>query len=475
MFSKPTMLAALTGFASAGTPITGTNLGGWMVLEPWITPSLFYRFLDKGQGETAMGSYTVCESLGPEEGNKLMRAHWDSWYTEKDIADLAARGVEWVRLPIGDWTLNPYGPYVGCMDGAAEKIDWMMDTCHKHGIKVLIDVHCMKDSQNGFDNGGRTWQLIWHDKTHFEHHDRAEWLCQWDDADGGHCKDNKYNDANFKFSLDDTEALLKRFAKHPAFGAFEPVNEPWWSTPKDKLNEFYRDARKLVQKYAPEAYFVFHDSFHFDADRWNDLFEDTDKVILDHHEYQAWIHGKRSVQEFCDEYHATASTARQIKYDVWIGEWSLATDTCAHWLGGFNNGNDYSDFTCNWVDCPRTYLPDSVATDFNRTAAMHAPYGDGNQDWFQIKNGKCSSDSLRFNSDEIRQIAACAADAWQLNVNGTFLWTAHNEIEPRWDYVKAWDMGWINKTEVPADQYIDYDEFVGLKTPAGVGPLEFVQ
>jgi glucan 1,3-beta-glucosidase len=26
---------------------TGTNAGGWLVLEPWITPSLFYRFLDK--------------------------------------------------------------------------------------------------------------------------------------------------------------------------------------------------------------------------------------------------------------------------------------------------------------------------------------------------------------------------------------------------------------------------------------------
>jgi len=27
-----------------------------------------------------------------------------------------------VRLPVGDWTLKPYGPYVGCMDGAADKI-----------------------------------------------------------------------------------------------------------------------------------------------------------------------------------------------------------------------------------------------------------------------------------------------------------------------------------------------------------------
>lgn len=45
--------------------IVGTNLGGWMVLEPWITPSLFYRFLGKGQNQTALDSYTFCQALGP--------------------------------------------------------------------------------------------------------------------------------------------------------------------------------------------------------------------------------------------------------------------------------------------------------------------------------------------------------------------------------------------------------------------------
>ena len=62
------------------------------------------------------------------------------------------QGVEMVRLPVGDWTLAPYGPYIGCMDGAAEKIDWMFDTCAKYNISILLDVHAMKDSQNGFDN-----------------------------------------------------------------------------------------------------------------------------------------------------------------------------------------------------------------------------------------------------------------------------------------------------------------------------------
>jgi len=40
--------------------MTGTNLGGWFVLEPWISPSLFYRFLDKTQHDIGMDSYTLC-------------------------------------------------------------------------------------------------------------------------------------------------------------------------------------------------------------------------------------------------------------------------------------------------------------------------------------------------------------------------------------------------------------------------------
>ena len=72
--------------------MVGTNIGGWMVLEPWITPSLFYRFLDKTQSDgVGMDSWTFCEALGPEEGNAVMRAHWDSWFTEEYAQALADR------------------------------------------------------------------------------------------------------------------------------------------------------------------------------------------------------------------------------------------------------------------------------------------------------------------------------------------------------------------------------------------------
>ena len=76
---------------------------------------------------------------------------------------------------------------------------------------------------------------------------------------------------------------------------------------------------------------------------WNDLFADNDidKVAMDHHYYQAWNTGMNTTQQFCDDYEKNAQTATDaIKYDVWWGEWSLATDVCATWLGGFNDANN---------------------------------------------------------------------------------------------------------------------------------------
>lgn len=55
--------------------VRGVNLGGWMVLEPWITPSLFYQFLGKGEGEISIDTYTFCEVLGAEEANRQLRRH----------------------------------------------------------------------------------------------------------------------------------------------------------------------------------------------------------------------------------------------------------------------------------------------------------------------------------------------------------------------------------------------------------------
>lgn len=142
--------------------IRGVNLGGIFVLEPWITPSIFYQFLGKGEGEVAIDTYSFCEVLGPEEGNRQLRNHWKKWVTEDDIKKLAESGaVNSLRLPVGDFNFEPYGPYIGCTDGALDYIENILDWAHEYGLSVLIDVHTAKDSQNGFDNSGKTLGFEW--------------------------------------------------------------------------------------------------------------------------------------------------------------------------------------------------------------------------------------------------------------------------------------------------------------------------
>jgi len=369
---------------AAGTnPITGTNMGGWMVLEPWITPSFFYRFLSKpginseGLSEVGIDCYTVCEVLGPEEGNQMMKAHWDSWVTEDYIKALAAREVQVIRVPIGDWTFKPYGPYVGCMDGAKEKIDWLMDMAYIYNIKVLIDVHAQKDSQNGFDNSGWAQDMQWVDEHHFKHWsiESANWIGDFDLATYSYTSKNEENIAH---SLQVVTDIMDAWGNHPALYAVEPVNEPWWATPRDWLSDFYRSAREIVREKNPDTLFVFHDAFDSSAS-WNDLFPDNDmeNVVMDTHAYMAWWEHKNDIWMYCNDYEAVMASLDGVKYPIWIGEWALATDVCAMWLGGFNDSNTAYQFECEWVDCPQTYLPspyDQYYPDVD--AAMLGPVGE---------------------------------------------------------------------------------------------------
>jgi len=78
---------------------------------------------------------------------------------------------------------------------------------------------------------------------------------------------------------------VKRWGKHKAVYGIEPVNEPWEYTPLDVLKNFYRKVRDNVRDPNPDLKFIFHESFRFKGEIWNDLFDDDDmeNVILDTH------------------------------------------------------------------------------------------------------------------------------------------------------------------------------------------------
>lgn len=78
---------------------------------------------------------------------------------------------------------------------------------------------------------------------------------------------------------------------------------------------------------------------------------------------------------------------------------------------------------------------------------------------FCIQNGKCSSDSTFFNSTQVETIARCALSSYDAHLDAHFLWTGHNEIEAKWDYIKAWDNMWINTTAVNTTNTTAFESF----------------
>ena len=257
--------------------IRGVNLGGYMVLEPWITPSLFYQFLGKGVNETAFDMYTFCQVLGPEVANKQLHNHWQKWVTEDIIQELAQSGaVNSLRLPLGDFMFQPYGPYMdGCVDGALDYVDTLLDWAYSNGLSVLLDIHTMKDSQNGFDNSGQAMGFQWTSAlssefaglTTFEHWPirTAEWIGNFNPANATYIN-IKYD--NIQHALDVISAAVERYHGHPAVLGIEPLNEPWQYTPIETLKRFYWEGYLIVKSKAPYWKYIMHDSFRFDTNIW---------------------------------------------------------------------------------------------------------------------------------------------------------------------------------------------------------------
>jgi glucan 1,3-beta-glucosidase len=111
------------------------NLGGWLVTEPWITPSVFEK-----AGEGAIDEYTLCETLGKDAALSLLSAHWASFVTAADLDKIAAAGMNHVRIPVGYWSIAPVDgePFV---QGALDYLDKAITWAGQAGLRVIIDLH----------------------------------------------------------------------------------------------------------------------------------------------------------------------------------------------------------------------------------------------------------------------------------------------------------------------------------------------
>jgi glucan 1,3-beta-glucosidase len=372
----------------------GAALGGHFVLEPWITPSLFYQFLGASQkwGDSApqhvgLDSFSFCTALGPVEANKQLKRHWKAWVTEQQIIDLKALGADTVRIPVGDWMYVPYGPYIGCYDGALEELDRVLRLCEKYGVQVLLDIHAMRGSQNGLDNSGTTGNMDWTYKvsdggyTKYLHWDirGGDWIGHYNQSTKEY---DSINMTNINHSLNVVEILVDLHKNDPIVIGLEPLNEPWEYTPLDALKDFYWASYQIVQRDVPHWVTVFHDSFRLSFDVWGKFMVDCPNYALDTHIYQAWFEAAKPTmfQEQACEAGQNLRLFEEAGIPIIVGEWSLATDNCAMWLNGLNNNvPGYPKVVCDMVKCPNPYMGlEQPGAPPDERENLQDPFGSGN-------------------------------------------------------------------------------------------------
>ncbi len=309
------------------TRLRGVNLGGWLLLEKWMAPSLF-------KGLAATDETTWCAELGAAAAERL-RGHWQEFITREDFAWIAGRGLNAVRIPVGHWIFGPdypyhrsYGadrhPYV---TGGIDILDRALDWAEQCGLRVMIDLHAAPGCQNGFDNGGIKDVVEWHTKAEYLEH-----------------------------SLNVIERLASRYRAHRALHAIEVLNEPRWDVPTDYLKAYYLAAYERIRRHCPaeKVAVVFHDGFRsfreycgfLQAPAWRN-------VIFDTHRYQCFERGdidmdicghiRKAACDWTDEAHAIRAA---LGVPAICGEWSLGLDlkVVSLWAEGpFNHALEHMD------------------------------------------------------------------------------------------------------------------------------------
>lgn len=303
--------------------IRGVNIGGWLVLEPYITPSLFEAFRTNNNNDDGIpvDEYHYTQQLGKSEASNRLIQHWSSFYTEQDFEDIANMGFNMVRIPIGYWAFKTQDsdPYVS---GYQEfYLDQAISWAKNHGLKVWVDLHGAVGSQNGFDNSGLRDSI------------------------------NFLDDSNLQLTTEVLQYILKKYSQsifEDTVIGIELINEPLGpaiDVEKMKTNYYQPAYEYLRNTLQSDQNIIIHDAFE-PYNYWDNFWSESDGywgITVDHHHYQVFSSGEcqRNIDERVSVACNWGSGVLSESHWTVAGEFSAALTDCTKWLNGVGIGARY--------------------------------------------------------------------------------------------------------------------------------------
>ncbi|KAF9578591.1 hypothetical protein BGW38_005540 [Lunasporangiospora selenospora] len=403
-------------------PVRGVNLGGWLVLEPFITPSLFEPYIQFNVTD----EYTLTRHLGPDKARALLQAHYATWVTEDTFRRIRDLGLNHVRIPLGYWALGNLGPdeyFVPdlSLDYLLQGLRWAA----KYGLRVMVELHGAPGSQNGWNHSGRVGKIRWLDGT----------------PDG---------EKNGHRTIEVVTQLLK-LLQGPGMDQVAPLfgilNEPAiFMLVRKRTDKWYKEAFSAMRNVTGSGkgpWAIIHDGF-LGLTEWEGFMPNSDRLVLDVHNYLIFDHylirlpREEQVTFPCNVWARNLQQSTLKFGPTLVGEFSSATNDCAKYLNGIGVGYrwDGSFLSEEDLEAGRAMSADEPACQPAKNGAVP---------------GYCSCDTqndVKSYTPEYRkfllEFTQTQMDAFEQGM-GWFYWNFKTETNPLWSYFDGIDQGWIPK------------------------------
>ncbi|KAJ3982630.1 exo-beta-1,3-glucanase [Lentinula detonsa] len=357
----------------------GVNLGGWLVTEPFIVPSLYEKYVNNSQNITVQDEWTLSLAMGSNLASE-MENHYKTFITERDFAEVAAAGLNWVRLPIGFWAIEAINdePFLVGVSWTyfLKAIQW----ARKYGIRIYLDLHALPGSQNGWVTHShesphictehsfftsRTTRFL----THLEHCKSLAWYITSSLNSVRQTltlliflQNGVMGIANAQRTLTYLRILVE-FISQDQYRDVVPVlgivNEILWGTiGETSVQSFYYAAYETIRQSTGTGsgagpYIAIHEAFQGPG-IWEGFLSGADRLALDQHPYLAFMGDTSSAW-------AIATNQSSKAFGVTLGgEFSTAINDCGLWLNGIGPGS--SNPECPIWDDWASYNVSTVAS-----------------------------------------------------------------------------------------------------------------
>ncbi|KAF2123959.1 glycoside hydrolase family 5 protein [Dothidotthia symphoricarpi CBS 119687] len=414
-------------------PIRGVNVGGWLNIEPFITPSFFSSY---GSKDNIVDEWTLTTKLGSASKSTLEK-HYATFITKQTFADIRAAGMDHVRFPFGYWIVQVYDgdPYV-------PQVAWRyllrgIEYCRQNGLRVNLDLHGAPGSQNGWNHSGRQGVIGWLNGT-----------------DG---------DTNAQRTLDIHHKLSVFFAQ-PRYKnvvtMYGLVNEPR-NVELDTAKVVAWSQKAITQVRADNitGIIVFGDGF-MGLDNWQGKLQGNKNVLLDVHQYvifntdQLSLKHRDKLNFACEAW--TQQSLRSMDTTTGFGptmcgEWSQADTDCTQYINNVNRGTRWEG-TFDTGNASSSVLvpqcPEEGKCDCGPANSDPSTYSDVYKKW-------------------LYQFAIAQMDSFEAGW-GWFYWTWETEKATQWSYRRGIAAGILPKTAYDRDwtcpsDATKLDSFSGLE------------